>query len=595
MTQPPGQQPPQGGFGAPYDPPQGPPPAGPAYGYPPASPSYGYPPAQGAPQGPYTPQPGPYGQQQPGPYAQQPGPYGQQQPGPYAQQPGPQGYPQQAPYGAGSPPPAPGGSGSGAGRGQFRGRSGLVIGAVLAVLLVAVGGVRLAMSGDGSDAKPVAGKGSADPSGSGSGKDDGKDEKIAGPTAAELNAARKPGEAKVLWLRENGVDLPQYGEEAYGPWFAGDTVVKAMYRTVSGYAQSDGAQKWTLALPTDLCAAPTLPTDDGKIVVGIEDNVSEQEADCSVLQMIDLRTGKAGWKKTVDRTDIQDGLSHVAMSVSGDTVTFGRTGNTDAFRISDGTKLFGKRKDVCQPFAFTSGPRTIAAVSCQVEPADPVRQQVQEVDPVTGKPLWTYRAKDGWKVAHVYSARPVVISLKKDEEWAVVILNDDGTYRSQLVGGTEDYAVRCGEDSVESGSNLDGCAGVTADADKLYLATLPKVTKKSSINKVVAFDLATGRSVWDVTGPEDHLLLPLRMEGDDVLVRVEPSYREAGSFATLAPSGGALKTLLQHPAAAAPTEATLFQAKAAYVDGRSFILASRISADDDAEEMAATALMVFGR
>ncbi|MFC5072529.1 PQQ-binding-like beta-propeller repeat protein [Kitasatospora cinereorecta] len=594
MTQPPGQQPPQGGFGAPYDPPQGPPPAGPSYGYPPASPSYGYPPAQGAPQGPYAQQPGPYGQQQPGPYAQPPGPYGQQQPGPYAPQPGPPGHPRQVPYGAGSPPPGSGGSGSG--RRPFRGKPGLVIGTVLAVLLVAGGGIWLATSGDGDDRKPVAGKGSGDPSGSPtSGKDDGKDDKTAGPTAAELNTARKPGEAKVLWLRENGVDLPQYGEEAHGPWFAGDTVVKAMYRTVSGYSAADGGEKWTLALPTDLCAAPTLPTDDGKIVVGIEDNVSEKEASCSVLQMIDLRTGKAGWKATVDRSEMQDGLSHVAMSVNGDTVTFGRTGNTDAFRVSDGKKLFGKREDVCQPFAFTSGPRMIAAVSCQLEPGDPVEQQVQETDPVTGAARWTYRVKAGWKVAHVYAARPPVISIWKDEEKAVVVLNEDGTFRSQLAGGVEGHAARCREEFVEYGGNLDGCAGIAADADKLYMATLPKVTKKSSANQVAAFDLATGRVVWNVSGPEDQLVLPLRMEGGDVLIRVEPSYRKGGGIATVAPSGGALKTLLTHPASGAATEATLFQAKVAYVDGRSFLLASRISADDDAEEMAATALMVFGR
>ncbi|MFE9910019.1 outer membrane protein assembly factor BamB family protein [Streptomyces clavifer] len=587
MTQPPGQQPPQGGFGDPFDPSQGPPPA--------AAPPYGYPPAPGAPQGPY----GPYGHQ-PGPYAPQPGPYGQQPsgayggPGPYGAQPGPQGSQQPAPYGAGSPPPDPGGAGKR--RGPFAGKPALIIGAVLAVVLVAGTGVWLA-TGDG---KPAAGTGGATgkPSGSAAtGKDgkDGKDEKVAGPTAAELNAGRKPGEAKVLWLRENGVDLPQHGEEAYGPWFAGDTVVKGMYRTVSGYAAADGAEQWTLALPTKLCAAPTLPTDDGKIVVGIMDNVSEREASCSVLQMIDLRTGRAGWKKTVDRTGMQDGLSNVAMAVSGDTVTFGRTGNTDAFRVSDGTKLFGKREDVCQPYAFTSGPRMIAAVSCQVEPADPVRQQVQEVDPVTGKPLWTYRVKDGWKVTHVLSARPLVLSIQKDEEWAGVVLNDDGSLRSQLVTGTGSYAVRCGEDSVETGGTLDGCAGVTADADRLYLATLPEVTKESSINKVVAFDLATGRVLWDVTGPEDQNLLPLRMEGGDVLIRVEPSYRKGGEVATVAPSGGALKTLLRHPASGAATEATLFRSKVAYVDGRSFVLASRISADDDAEEMAATALMVFGR
>ncbi|MFE6038464.1 PQQ-binding-like beta-propeller repeat protein [Streptomyces sp. NPDC056452] len=574
MTQPPGQQPPQGGFGAPYDPPPGPQPTA-------SAPGYGYPPAPGAQPGPYAQQPGPYGQQ-PGPYAQQPGPY-VQQPGPYVQQPGP--YPQ---------PPGPGSGGSGSGRGPFKGRSAPVIGAVLAVVLLVGGGVWFATSGDGGSGKqPVSGGGTGKPSGSPTtGKEDGKSN---APTAAGINAKRKPGEAKVLWIRESGIDLPQYGDEQYGPWFAGDTVVKGIFRSVSGYSVADGSEKWTLKLPTDLCAAPTLPTADGKIVVGIENNVSEQEAECSVLQMIDLRTGKAGWKKTVDRTDIQDGLSHVAMSVNGDTVTFGRTGNTDAFRISDGKKLFGKREGLCQPFAFTSGPRMIAAVSCQAEPVDPVRQQVQEVDPVTGAAKWTYEAKAGWKVAHVYSSSPLVISVKKDEQWAVVILNEDGTYRSQLVAGTENYTARCTEESVEEGSNLDDCVGVAADKERLYLSTESESTEKAMTNKVVAFDLATGRTAWQAPAPDNQVMWPLRMEGTDVLIHVRATYSKGGGLALIAPTGGEPRTLLKHPASGAATESLIFAPKAAYAGGRSFVLPGRISSDDDEEEKAQTALMVFGR
>ncbi|WP_406394563.1 PQQ-binding-like beta-propeller repeat protein [Streptomyces sp. NBC_00887] len=584
MTQPPGQQPPQGGFGAPYDPSPGTPPSA-------SPPGYGYPPAAGAPggrPGPYGQQPGPYAQQPgsygagPGPYAQQPGPYAQQ-PGPYAQQPGP--HPQ---------PPGQGPGGSGSGRGPFKGRPAPVIGAVLAVLLLVGGGVWFATSGDGgSGKKHVSGGGDAKPSGSPTtGKEDGRSD---APTAAGLNARRKPGEAKVLWIRESGIDLPQYGDEQYGPWFAGDTVVKAIFRSVSGYSVADGSEKWTLKLPTDLCAAPTLPTADGKIVVGIEGNVSEQEAECSVLQMIDLRTGKAGWKKTVDRTDIQDGLSHVAMSVNGDTVTFGRTSNTDAFRISDGKKLFGKREGVCQPFAYTSGPRMIGAVSCQAEPVDPVRQQVQEVDPATGAAKWTYEVKAGWQVAHVYSSSPLVISIKKDEQWAVVVLNEDGTYRSQLVGRTENYTARCSEESVESGSNLDGCVGAAADEERLYLSTESLSTAKAMTNKVVAFDLATGRTVWQAPAPDNQVMWPLRMEGTDVLIHVRASYSKGGGIALIAPTGGAPRMLLKHPASGAPTESLIFAPKAACAGGRSFLLPGRISSDEDEEEKAQTALMVFGK
>ncbi|MFD6274297.1 PQQ-binding-like beta-propeller repeat protein [Streptomyces sp. NPDC060209] len=569
-------QPPQGDFGAPYDPSPGAPQPAPGYGYPPQQP------------GPYGRQPGPY-TQPPGPYVQQPGPY-TQQPGPYGRQPG-YGYPPQPP----TVVAAPGGPAGPGGGGRFRGRTGVVVGAVLAVVLLAGGGIWLATGDDGGGRKPVAGpsdvtgKPSASPT---VGKDD--DKSVAGPTAAELNSGREPGEAKVAWLAENGVDLPEYGEETHGPWFSGDIIAKGMYRKVTGYAVTDGAEKWSLALPTDLCASPTAPTADGKVVVGIEDNVSESEASCSVLQMIDLRTGKAGWRKTVDRSAMQDGLSHVAMSISGNTVTFGRNTASDAFRVSDGKELFGRREGVCQPFAFTGGDRMLAAVSCQAEPADPVRQQVQEVDPVTGAPKWTYELKPGWSVAHVYSARPLVISIQQPEKWAVVVLNDNGTYRSQMVGDDEDYAVRCGEGSVEMGSNLDGCAGVAADASRFYLSTLPDPGAKTETNKVVAFDLATGKSLWKAPAPGGRLMLPLGVEGGKVLVHVEAAYRKSGETGTLEPSTGAFTTLLKHPSSAADTENSLYEPKAAYRDGRSFLLPQRISQDEDEEEKAATAVLVFG-
>ncbi|MFJ8862158.1 PQQ-binding-like beta-propeller repeat protein [Streptomyces sp. NPDC102451] len=570
MTQPPGPQPPEGSFGAAHDRPPGAPQPAPGYGYPPQQP------------GSYAQQPGPYG-----PGTQQPAPYAQ--PNPYAQHPGYGGPPQPPTVTApGGPPPGPGGGG------RFKGRTGVVVGAALAVLLLAGGGIWLATGDDGGGTKkPVAGESGdvAKPSGSPTADKDGT---VTAPTAAELNAGREPGEAKVAWLAANGVDLPAYGEDAYGPWFAGDIVAKGMYRKVTGYAAAGGTEKWSLALPTDLCAAPTLPTADGKIVVAVEDNVAEEEADCSVLQMIDLRTGRAGWRKTVPRTGAQDALSHVAMAVNGDTLTFGRTGNTSAFRISDGKELFGRREGVCQPYAYTSGARMIGAVSCQAQPDDPVQQEVQEVDPTTGAPKWTYRLKPGWEVAHVYSVSPLVISIKQPEKWAIAVLNDDGTYRSQLAGGDDNYAVRCDEDSVTEGGNLDGCAGVAADSGRVYLSTEPKADKEGEANKVVAFDLATGKAVWKAAAPGHRLVWPLRMEGTDVLVHVQASYRKAGSIATLAPTGGELRTLLKHPASAAETESSLFEPKVAYAGGRSVLLATRISADDDEEEMAATALLVFG-
>ncbi|MFI6059884.1 PQQ-binding-like beta-propeller repeat protein [Streptomyces sp. NPDC051286] len=558
MTWPPGPQPqqpqpPQGEFGAPFEPVE---PMRPTQGYGPQAP----PPAQ--------PQPGPYG-------------YG------YA--------PQQPPHSAGPPAGGPGG------RTPSRRRRTAFVAAVIAVVLVAGGGVWFAVRGgdDGgkpaahgsADAKPPAASQPAPPA----------EEADAVDTSApvgKLNAGRKPGEAKVLWMRDNGIDVPRLGADVYGPWLTGDTLAKGMYRTVSGYSAADGTRKWKLDLPAPLCAAPTLPTTDGKTVVALNDSMAS-DADCAVLQMIDLTTGKAGWKKTVERKGVVDLLSDVAMGISGDLVTFGRAGNSVGYRVSDGTEVFGKREGLCQPFAFTSGPRLIAATNCRTDADTQDKERVEGIDPATGKPKWTYRVKTGWRVAQVYSTDPLVISLKKgmgeSGAWAIVTLRDNGTYRSQMIGGTnENYAVTCDVDLAVSGRNLDGCSGVAADDDTFYLATKPVTVDSALTNKVVAFDLNTGKAKWRAAAPAGQIMQPLRMDGRNVIVRVEGTYRKGGAVATLAPTGGAPTMLLRHPASASKVESSFGDARLVYADGRSILVCARVSAINDKEEKKVKTIMAFG-
>ncbi|WP_406014581.1 PQQ-binding-like beta-propeller repeat protein [Streptomyces sp. NBC_00984] len=572
MTQPPGQQPPQGGFGAPYDPPSGP------YGT--------QPPGQTA--GPYgTPaQPGPYGTQPPGPYGAppQPGPYdAPTQPGPYGMQPQPQ--------------PGPAGSGGG---GFFRGRRGKVVGAVLAVVLLAGGGVWLATSG-GDGTQPTAKK-SADPgptSPTDDGKSKGKDKKKdqgprdLRPEVDGINAKRKPGEAKVLWLQEGGVDLPRIGSDVYGPWFVGDTVVKAMFHTVSGYSVADGSQKWSLRLPSAMCAAPSQATADGKIVLGIETGHGDQ-ALCNGLQMVDLTTGKAGWHRTYERQGTWDLLSDPAMAINGDTVTVGRKTRTDAFRVGDGKVLFGKLPGNCQPFGFASGPVAVAAASCQTAADDHKEQLVERIDPATGKVLWTYKVKKGWEVAQFYSVSPLVVSLKKGQNWAIIMLNADGTYRSQLVGGTENYKTQCDTDVVSVGKNLDNCLGVAADDRTVYLATKPDESDPAPTNKVVAFDLASGQTKWKAAAPAGQTLMPMRVEGGKVLMYLSPAKNKGGGIASLPPTGGTPQMVLRHPASGAEAERDLFDTRVAYLNGRSFLLSTSITGIEDGDEMRAKSMAAFG-
>lgn len=609
MTQPPGQQPPQGGFGAPQDPQQGvpqpppqppqmpPPQMPPPQMPPPPQPGYGYPQAPGqapggapgqAP-GPYNQQPGPYGQQ-PGPYAQ-PGPYGQQ-PGPYGQQPNPYGGgypPQQFP---GGPTPPPGGGG---GKNFFSGKPGVIVAAAAAALLVIGGGTWFVLSGDDGGTKPVADKSQdAKPSGSPS-VDEGDGTGGGREADDDLNAGRKDGESKVLWLQTNDVDLPRNGSDVFGPWFHGDTVVKAMYKQVVGYSATDGKKKWTLTLPAELCSAPFAPSADGKIVIGFKNGTADT-ADCDQIQLVDLTTGKGGWKKEIPKAGLFDLLSDITLAISGDTVTAARTGGANAFRMSDGKELFSKLPGDCQPYAFAGGAKLIAAESCPIGDASVAPNQVQELDPVTGKAKWTYKVKKDWEVDKVYSVDPLVISLKNAEKksWSILALNANGTLRSQMEGGDDKFQPECGGGFIVFGQNLEGCVGVAADATTFYMSTAPDQSGSAGTNEVVAFNLATGKQKWRSKAPAGRVMTPLRMEGGNVLVYMEATYDKGGVVATVAPSGGAPKTLQRHPASTAQIENDFYSSTPAYVDGRFYVTSGRVSAGNDAEELQAKTMMAFG-
>ncbi|MER5357865.1 PQQ-binding-like beta-propeller repeat protein [Streptomyces sp. NPDC002785] len=606
MTQPPSQQPPQGGFGAPQEspqgspqPPQGPPPSGPPQSSPPAQPGYGHPqtPHQAPPQAPgygYPQQPGPYNQQQPGPYAQQPGPYNQQ-PGPYGQQPGPYnqpmqpgfGYPQQQYPGA----PGPGGQGGGS---SSKRKPALIIGAAAAALLVIGGGIFIATSGGDDDKKPVAQKSddvgpSSSPSvDEGDGNGDGR------TVDDDLNAGRQKGEAKVLWLQKNDVDLPRNGADVFGPWVSGGVIVKGMYRSVSGYSMADGEQKWTLKLPADLCAAPERPTNEGKIVIAVMNGTTER-ADCADLQMIDLNTGKVGWKKSIKKSGLLDMMSDISLAISGDTVAVGRPGHSNAFRVSDGKELFGKQPGDCQPYAFAGGPKLIAASNCRTDEVDNPQQQIQELDPVTGKPLWTYRAKRGWEIDRVYSVSPLVVSLKKDKQWGILALKEDGTRRSGLVSDKGDkFETDCGNSFSIFGKSLEGCTGVAADANTFYMSTAPDSSGTASTNKVVAFSLNTGKSKWKAAAPAGRTVQPLRMDGGNVLLHVKAGYNKGGAIAVLPSTGGTPQMVLRHPESTSRIESSFYKSKIVYADGRSFITSGRVSARNDEEELETKTMMAFG-
>ncbi|MFD7701481.1 PQQ-binding-like beta-propeller repeat protein [Streptomyces caelestis] len=566
MTQPP-NQPPQGGFGAPQDPPPGggfgapqtPPPQGPP------QPGYGYPQ-----------QPGPYNS---GPYAS--GPYGQpQQPGPYGQ-PG-YGHPPQPQFPGAPGTPPPGGSGS---RNPFKGKPAMVIGAAVAALLV-IGGTVWAVSGDdgGKDEKPVSQQtddpkpdgSSGAPVNPGDGSGDG------GEDPENLNEGRQAGESRVLWYKE-APDAPGSGADAPGMWITDKTAVKAAYKELFAYNVGDGKPAWdALAFPQKICAVTQEATSDNKVVIAHMSGSSDR-AKCNQLQLVDLDTGEKGWKQEVADGALFDSVLSIEMSLAGDTLMVGRSQSGTAYDVTSGKKLFDAKKygdAPCFPAAFAGGERLLQVASCGAGGTNE-HDELQELDPKTGKVKWTQKFDKGWRIERAYSVDPVVIySTNEDKKaWNISAFTGSGKFRSQVTVD-EDFAPGCGWAVLAR--DLQGCEGVVVDGNTLYLPT----KAATGANEIVAIGLDNGKEQWRVKSPAEESMQPLKVEGGKLIAYVDPSYDAGGQVVAVPLGGGDHKPagLMRNPQGVASIENSFFSKSIDWVDGRFYISTTRLTGNDESKE-----------
>ncbi|MFE9479724.1 PQQ-binding-like beta-propeller repeat protein [Streptomyces spororaveus] len=503
---------------------------------------------------------------------------------PYAQQPG---YPPQPPT-VPQHQVGPGGTGSGGpGPGKAPGRKLILVVAASVAAVLVLGGVGyVAFSGGDKDPEPVAQEpADAKPSGSPSvDKGDGNGDGGGAPT--DLNAGRKQGEDKVLWLKTVKIDGPGMGVDAAAQWVAGDTVVKSLWKNLTAYAVADGKERWTLPFPAQICSAAPQTTAEGRTVVMYRDGEGDNTS-CNQLRVVDLRSGKEVWSKEVPSEGVFDIFTSPTLSMTGDTVTVSRGGTASAFKISNGDKLFANPLgDGCNADSYEAGNgRMIALATCSDEDST---AEVQGIDPVTGAKGWAYRLPANFKVTSIYSVNPTVIDIgdEKTKQRSIVVLGPDGKQTATLAGEGS-FAVGCGDTGLFR--SLATCPSAVVDANTLYLPTAAGTGKA---NEIVAFDLATGKAKWRSPAGDKRTLTPLKAVNGQLIAYRKAEREQGGEVISIPADGGTPTALLRHPSGpAAPVERTFTLPKLEFADGRFFISSTHLRAQGQEEKL----LMVFGK
>ncbi|MDQ8708279.1 PQQ-binding-like beta-propeller repeat protein, partial [Streptomyces sp. LHD-70] len=538
-AQPPGPPPGQPAYGYPQAPgtppppapgtppppaPGTPPPAQPP-GPPPGQPAYGYPQAPGTPP---PPAPGTPPQGQPG----QPGQQGYGYPAP-GQQP-PYGY-QQYPQPATQPMGGPGGPGGGK---KVNAQLAIIVAAVVAVALIVGGGFWYASSGDEPKEEAKTGEGGSGGKGGESGPaGGGGDEKVPSNTSAQVRfqlPAPKVGEDTTLSVK--------------GSWLTDDAYVKSGENKIVGYGPKDGKELWTLPLSGPTCAGSRQVSDDGLAAVVFEAEGKKEYNGCSQIAVFDTKTGDKLWQESVSdgggKADFQE------VVISGETVAVG--GGTDggaAFELKSGKpRWVPKPSDTCKDAGYAGGEQLVAVRKCGSY--DNPRLEVQLIDPTSGTPKWTYKLPAGIDNAKVMSTKPVVFGVDSTDITAsgvsdIFALDEAGKLRSKAALGEREYQLDCDVNQVQE------CSGVVVGNDRVYVPTAQHQGSGDygMTNEIISFDLATGKTVGPkADAGERYQMLPLRMDGTNILAYKIPPYDKGGQVVTIDPKTGKQTVLLENPA-----------------------------------------------
>jgi len=486
----PGQQPPQAPPPPPNQPPQAPPPS---YGYPQQPP--GQPPQAPTPYG-YPQQPGqPYGQPpaygQPPVYGQPPA-YGQ-----YGQ------YPTHPMPGGGIQPP--GGSGR-------KGRVLAVVAAIVAVVLIAGGGIWFLASGDdGTEAK-------GDTKGTTNGGTDGGDGKT-GVINAELAWKVEPPK----------VDKQDILTDVPGTWFVGKNIIKTTTTSTTAYDMKSGEVAWSIDMPRPKSCSAAHEMSGGKTVV-------QYGRRCEFVMGIDLATGKELWKKELpSEQGTSTEFNYTEMAVSGDIGAVSWIGNAVGYDLATGKELWQQEEGAeCRDRGYSGGAQLVAKLECGFGG----QQKVQGVGP-GGKKEWEWKAPNGIKVLKVLSTDPVVLGVNAGGESSIditdlMLLSNSGKLQRKISITKDRHNLGC------RGITLSGCPGTVVDGNTLYIASHPHQgdAEYGRTNEIIAFDLTTGKPKWLGEPTEEGLIVPVTVENGSLIAYEHPSYDKPGQVVTLDPENG---------------------------------------------------------
>lgn len=319
--------------------------------------------------------------------------------------------------------------------------------------------------------------------------------------------------------------------EMPGTWATGKILAKGINRTLVGFKMgkdaSTGDETWRTPLNGPICGTTRHVTVEARTAV-LHRSKNDPEAPCDRVAFIDIDTGEKVWDKAFPTSETLLGQDPTSVSMTRGTVAVAWGNGSIAYDMDTGDRLWKKaRVSDCEHRGLVGGRGLLMLLAC-VHTKD-VTYQVQKLEPRTGDAKWTYFVADGVKGVNLLSAEPAVIApaAGDNDVTHLISIDDRGKRRATIGLESGHYVVDC---NTATGFNAaDDCPSTVVSDDQVFVMSAedPHGDMINNSNRIVSFDLATGKTVKKFESGSGQLLYPMRMSGGRLL-----AYRESSDHIT---------------------------------------------------------------
>ncbi|QKW09516.1 PQQ-binding-like beta-propeller repeat protein [Streptomyces sp. NA04227] len=334
-----------------------------------------------------------------------------------------------------------------------------------------------------------------------------------------------------------------------GLWLTDTRLVEARGTVLEGWkltrkrgpAKEKGLYK--LDFGASICSATQHLTVDGRTAVLVMTRDRNGDPVCGRIIGVDLNKGKKLWDEKLPGALSAGGGRYgnpSSVTISQDTAVAAWGIGSASYDLRSGKRLWADTQpSECTDQGFAGGRRMLAVVGCGE--IDRMKLKVEEIDPRTGKPKWTYAPGEGLKQVHVVSTAPVVLSVLKEAgeyESLLIHLDDAGKVRSTMPGDQEWNAITCGK-QVPDYFAVDQCSSVVVSETHLFIASKKRIELGDApSNEVIAYDLATGKSGKKFDGRDLAPIQVVQANGSKALAYQTGMVSEPGVLFELDPVTG---------------------------------------------------------